>query len=409
MAGWHSCCEQRVIPAIAGVLSEKSTNKPCMRILIYLFVLGLAISSCSRQIYIYKTRDFTLPEKSRVYIHENDSMKCSPYYSPAWNLSIMDSMYAESRVRDIQLKAGLSEALNKQNIKTTEQLPEADFVFNYQDYWFCRKKKNLAALYIKIADTKDTSKQALIVNKTFDLTAKLNLEKELSKSLHQYNKGNKHVYSITSHQLNRYPKIKDVPEYPSKQIGLSFGYSLGSFPHSDIQEKYPDYDDGIALHYGGLDIDFYGNQSSGLGLKTIYYFGGNHQNNISQLDNNNNVIGQGELKDHISSFFIGPNLVMRLPFYSYNLLDVIKICPGYLSYSNDALRFGEKVKYKAQTFAFIFSAGLDRKINSKLSIGLEPKFVFAGFKKMDINGQKTTLDKKERLNRIEAAVIFKMN
>ncbi len=388
---------------------QQDNNKYDMRKLIYIFTLGLVISSCSRQVYVYKTENFELPTEGKFYITDNDSLKCSNVYSPAWDLWFLDSISTEQKLREIDIKGSLSKNLDAKGFVPSDKLESSDFRVDFCDYWFCRKRQNLASLYIKVTDRKDSSKQALIVNKTFDVSAKFKMDKEIERTVEELITEKKRIYSINSNELDNFPKINDVPKFPSKQLGLSFGYSLGMLPHSDLSEKYEDYYDGINVLYAGLDLDFYKKQKSGFGLKTIYYFGGNDKQNIDELDGENNVIGNGQLKDNVSFFFIGPSLNFRIPFYSYNLLDVVKVSPGYLYYSNKATRFDEKVDYTGHTIAWIISAGLDVKLNSHLNIGIEPKFVFGGFKKMEINGVHTTLDKKEKLNRVEMAIILKIN
>lgn len=380
-----------------------------MRKLIYFLILGVIISSCSRQVYIYKTDNFDLPPESKYYITDNDSIKCSNVYSPAWDLQYLDSVSIGHNLREIDIKGNISKTLDAKGFIPSEKLKSSDFRFDYSDYWLCRKKQNLASLYIKVTDLKDSSKQALIVNKTFDVSAKFKMDKELKKSMDKLFTESKRIYYINANELDNFPQIYDVPKFPSKQLGLSFGYSLGMLPHSDLSERYEDYYDGINVFFVGLDFDLYKKQNSGFGLKTIYYFGGNDKQNIDQIDENNNVIGNGRLKDDISFLFIGPSLNFRIPFYSYNLLDVVKISPGYLYYSNKAMRFDEKVDYSGNTIAWIFSAGLDVKLNSHLNIGIEPKFVLGGFNKMERNREQINLDKKEKLNRVEMAIIFKLN
>jgi len=379
------------------------------RKLIYSLILGLGISSCSRQVYVYKTEKFNLPPESKFYIINNDSLKCSKVYSPVWDLQYIDSISTEHKLMEIDIKKSLSENLVAKGFLPSEELRSSDFRFDYRDYWFCRKKQNLVSLYIKVTDLNDSSKQALIVNKTFDVSAKFKVDKEIKKTVDKLITEKKRIYNINAKELDDFPKIYDVPQFPSKQLGLSFGYSVGILPHSDISEKYEDYYDGINILYAGLDFDFYKKKKMGFGLKTIYYFGGNDKQNIDQIDENNNIIGNGQLKDDISFFFIGPSIIGRNPFFSYNLIDVVKISPGFIHYLNNATRFDEKIEYKGNTIALVISAGLDIKLNSHMNIGIEPKFVFGGFKKMEINGEKVTLDKKENLNRVEMAITLKLN
>jgi hypothetical protein len=380
-----------------------------MRKLTYTIALALSISSCSRQVYIYKTENFDLPVGSKYYITDNDSSKCSNAYSPSWDLNFLDSISKEQMLRNIDIKGSLIKNLDAKGFVLSDKMESADFKVDYNDYWFCRKKQNLASLYIKITDQEDSSKQALIANKTFDVTAKFKMDKEIERTVNKLISEKKRITKINSNEIEDFPRIYDVPRFPSKQLGLSFGYSLGMLPHSDISQIYGAYSDDISVLYTGLDLDFYKKQNSGLGIKTIYYFGGNDKQNIDKLDENDNVIGNGQLKDDVSFFFIGPSINFRMPFYSYNLLDVVKVSPGYLYYSNKATRFDEKFDYTGHTIAWIISAGLDVKLNSHLNIGIEPRFVFGGFKKMIINGEQNTLDKKEKINRVEMAITLKIN
>lgn len=99
----------------------------------------------------------------------------------------------------------------------------------------------------------------------------------------------------------------------------------------------------------------------------------------------------------------------RIPLHYYNILDVIKISYGYLHYFNKATKFEEKIDYTENTIARIISVGIDVKLNSHLNVGVEPRFVFGGFKKMKMNGEQIILDKKKKLNRIEVAIALKLN
>lgn len=380
-----------------------------MRKLTYTIALALLISSCSRQIYIYKTEDFDLPVGSTYYITDNDSSKCSNAYSPTWDLNFLDSVSNKKMLRNIDIKGSIIKNLDAKGFVHSNQIESSDFKVDYNDYWFCRKKQNLASLYIKITDQEDSLKQALLANKTFDVSAKFKMDKEIERTVDKLITEKRRITNIKSIEIEDFPRIYDVPRFPSKQLGLSLGYSLGMLPHSDIFKRYEAYADDINTQYIGLDLDFYKKQSSGLGIKTIYYFGGNDKQGIDELDENNNVIGNGRLKDNVRIFFIGPSINFRMPFYSYNLLDVVKVSPGYLYYSNKATRFDDEFDYTGHTIAWIISAGLDVKLNSHLNIGIEPRFVFGGFKKMLINGEQNTFDKKERINRVEMAITLKLN
>jgi hypothetical protein len=380
-----------------------------MRRIIYTIALALLISSCSRQIYIYKTEDFDLPVGSKYYITDNDSSRCSNAYSATWDLIFLDSISKKNMLRNIDIKGSLIKNLDAKGFVLSDKLESSDFKIDYNDYWFCRKKQNLASLYIKITDQEDSSKQALLANKTFDVSAKFKMDNEIERTVDKLITEKRRITNIKSIEIEDFPRIYDVPRFPSKQLGLSLGYSLGMLPHSDIFKRYEAYADDINTQHIGLDLDFYKKQSSGLGIKTIYHFGGNDKQNIDELDENNNVIGNGRLKDNVRFFFIGPSLNFRMPFYSYNLLDVVKVSPGYLYYSNKATRFDDEFDYTGHTIAWIISAGLDVKLNSHLNIGIEPRFVFGGFKKMLINGEQNTFDKKERINRVEMAITLKIN
>ena len=288
---------------------------------------------------------------------------------------------------------------------------DVDFVLEFQDYWLCRKKQKLATLAIKITHKDDINKGALIIDKAYDF-AKLDLDKEIEKLVVKTLETDSKTNQLTQSDLNDFPKVNDIPYFSKSQIGVSLGFSTGSLPLSVLEEKYDDYYNKLYLISVGADIDFYGsidkyNRSTlGIGLKTEYSFADRSEQNVNMLDDENNIIGTGKLADDIKIFFLAPSIIYRLPFYSYNILSVIKLSPGYLNYKNNAVRFDESIKYKGNAFAFGFSIVGDFRISQKFNMGFEARMLFAGFNKMKINEIKTDLETKEKLNRFGLALVL---
>lgn len=168
-----------------------------------------------------------MPRGSEVHVSSNDSIKCTIKYLGSWDLGYLDSISYRSDLRNFPLKNSLSEHFENHEIIQTDQTNNADFFIDFQDYWYCRRKQKLASLYIRIKDQEDSTNQALIVNKTFDVSGKLDYNKVVENSVNEFINSGHNVYNITAGELNNYPEINDVPDYPAKQIGFSFGYSLG--------------------------------------------------------------------------------------------------------------------------------------------------------------------------------------
>ena len=374
--------------------------------LVWLMVL---ITSCTRHVYVYQTDRFELPPQSRIYIADNDTKRCSNVFSPVWDLRVVDSISQKASPRQFAIKQHLSAILRQHSFEPTNLREESDFTIQYQDYWLCRRKQFLGSLAILIQDKQDTTQGALLVSKSFDYTSKFDYHEILAEAVEKITDVGQKSYRLTSDELSRYPAVNDVPRWPDRQLGVSFGYSFGTLPHRDISEHYSAYHQGISIVYGGLDLDIYRNKAFGFGIKTSLYTGGNNQSGVSQLSSDGTVVGRGQLRDNVRAFFAGPTLILRAPFFSYHLLDVVKFSPGYLRYGNQAIRFGEATHYTAQAFAWIFSGGLDVRLTPRLNIGIEPKFTFAGFGKMKINGQSTSYDKKERFNRMDIGLSLKLN
>ena len=381
---------------------------------IFLIAFVFLFSNCSRQIYVLKTDGFIIKSGQTVFITGNDSIKCASHYSPSWQLLFVDTLSANKSARDFDLKKILSDNFNKKGITVTDNANSADLTLDYQDYWLCRKKQKLALLALKITDNNDKTQGALIIDKAYDF-AKFDYDREFEKVVVKVLDPNSKTYKIDNKDLLNFPKINDIPSFSQIQFGVSFGFSTGTLPHSELKEKYPDYYNKLYLYSVGADIDFYGDVYPnsigplGVGLKSIYYFGNHSEQNVNQFNDENDVIATGQLADDIGIFFIAPSIIFRLPFYSYTILSVIKLSPGYLNYRNNAIRFDETVNYKGNTFAFGLSIGADFRLSQKFNMGFEARMLFAGFNKMHINGLKTDLDTKEKLNRFGLAIVLKFN
>jgi len=380
-----------------------------MKISVYIIIIfGTVISSCSNKIYKYTTDNFDIQEGSTVYIVNNDSVKCTGKYHPAMNLIEIDNDSRKIFLREIDISYEFEKNISKRGILKSENIENSDYLIEFQDYLLCKRKKSFGSFTMNIKNLRDTSQGALIICKSFG-QSETDYEKISSDLIESLFQTDLKSFHISINDLNKYPKIYDIPKFPKKQIGINFGYSLSSLPHSDLYENHSSYINSTNIFYGGFDFDYFYKDYSGFGIKTAYYFGKNNQQNADQFDENGSIIGTGELKDDVSYIFIGPELIGRIPIFSYKSLDVIKLSLGYLKYQNNSIRFDESVKYSANTIAFIFSAGLDFEINKHLYLGLEPKFRFAGFNKMEINNNKNILENKEYLNSVEFAVIFKIN
>ncbi len=378
-----------------------------MRYILYILITTLLTVSCSQRLYTYKTENYSLPLDSKVYVEKNDSLKYSSIYSPLLNLAEIDSIYRQKDIREIDAYNLIVKSLNEKGISISSK-SEADYGLEFQDYWFQRNKRNAVVIFSMKINDLDSNEGAFVVNKSFKVAKSLT-EETIEEAVEQIVTPTKQTTEVSKRTIIDYPNIYDVPRFPKTQIGLNAGYSSGNLLPIELNENYESNLRSYGAFTLGVDYTFANSTGAGLELNSLFSHSSKTTNNVNEITEGNEVLGNGTISDNINILYFGAAYKIRVPMSSYKLFDEIGLGLGYLKYANNAERFGDNITFEKGNLAWLITAEIAYRVNKNSWIGIEPRFLISSFKKMKINGEMKSLDEKQGFLRAEFVLTYKWN